>query len=71
MALGLNVALLVETTGVTPDDVDIVLPRGQVGIVVETKDPEVWVVEFAEGGVVHAIASVQKTNLLVLHDRGS
>lgn len=61
------VALLDATEGIGIDDKDIQLPRGQVGRIVEAKNPQVVVVEFLTlTGNVFARASVRSEILLKL-----
>lgn len=65
---GDTVALMrAHSAGLSPDDHDVLLPRGQVGVVVESRDPAVVVVEFADlDSRVFAIASVPVVDLLRL-----
>ena len=65
------VALLANVWGVDLLDSEVQLVRGQVGTVIEARDTEVVVVEFAGlDGVAYALASVRCTRLLRLrHER--
>lgn len=69
---GLNlldtVALLVDVKGWSMGGQDVGLSRGQVGTVIEARDAEVVIVEFAgTNGVTYALASVASASLLRLH----
>lgn len=62
-----TVALPVDVHGFSTDDQKARLLRGQVGRVVEARDAEVVIVEFAGvDGVPYALASVACANLLRL-----
>ena len=63
-----TVALVVDARGRSMDDQEVCLLRGQVGTVIEARDAEVVIVEFAGiDGVAYALASVACSNLLRLH----
>lgn len=65
------VALLQDAPGVTVDDQDVTLLAGQVGRIIESKDADVVVVEFADSDrKAHAYASVARANLLFLKRGG-
>jgi hypothetical protein len=62
-----TIALLIDVTAWSMDDREVGLLRGQVGTVIESRDANVVIVEFAGiDGVAYAIASVACTNLLRL-----
>lgn len=62
-----TVALLRAHPALSLDDRDVLLSRGQVGVVVEAQDPDVVIVEFSDrGGKTFALASVPVTDLLPL-----
>lgn len=63
-----TVALLEDVTGWSMDDQEVRLSRGQVGTVIEARDQDVVIVEFAGmDGVAYALASIASTYLLRLH----
>ena len=63
-----TVALVVDVKGWSMDEQEVCLLRGQVGTVIEAKDAEVVIVEFAGiDGVAYALASIACQNLLRLH----
>jgi hypothetical protein len=63
-----TVALLIDVKGWSMDDRELDLFRGQVGTVIEARDSEVVIVEFAGiDGMAYAIASVACEHLLRLH----
>lgn len=71
LQLGDDVALQGAETALTPLDEEIQLARGQVGKIIEARDPDgAVIVEFATpAGEVYALASVARTSLLKLrHD---
>lgn len=63
-----TVALLDDVTGWSMDDLEVRLSRGQVGTVIEARNQDVVIVEFAGvEGVAYALASIASTHLLRLH----
>lgn len=62
-----EVALLSSVGGLTSDDREVTLPRGQVGVVIEARDVKVVIVEFRDmEGIAFAVASVTTHDLLPL-----
>jgi len=63
-----SVSLLDDVTGWSMNDQEVRLSRGQVGTVIEARDQDVVIVEFAGmDGVAYALASIASTHLLRLH----
>lgn len=63
-----NVALLVDVKGWSMTGHEVGLLRGQVGTVIEARDADVVLVEFAGlDGVAYALATIACQNLLRLH----
>lgn len=63
-----TVALLDDAEGWSMGDQNVRLSRGQVGTVIEAKDQDVVIVEFAGvDGVAYALASIACSSLLRLH----
>jgi len=63
-----TVALLDDAEGWSMGDQNVRLSRGQLGTVIEAKDQDVVIVEFAGvDGVAYALASIASSSLLRLH----
>lgn len=63
-----TVALQVDVEGWSMEKQEVALLRGQVGTVIEARDEDVVIVEFAGvDGVAYALASIACRNLLRLH----